>query len=90
LAHQFIQRRREVNELATEKELHELIGRAVADPEFRAALLDDAAKAVAEAGYELTAEQLTGLRATDLKALSEGLDERLSKEYCWSEGEHGL
>jgi hypothetical protein len=71
--------------MATEKELHELIGRAVADPEFRAALLEDAEKTIAEAGYELTEEQLAGLKATDLKALSKGLDERLSKETCWSQ-----
>ena len=70
--------------MATEKEFHELIGRAVADPEFRAALIEDPETAVAEAGYELTEEQLAGLKATDFKSLSEGLDERLSKEVCWS------
>jgi len=69
--------------MATEKEMHELIGRAVADPEFRAALIEDPEKAIAEIGYELTEEQLAGLKATDLKTLSEGLDERLSKEICW-------
>jgi hypothetical protein len=70
--------------MATEKELHELIGRAVADPDFRAALIEDPEVAVAGAGYELTEEQLAGLKATDLKTLSEGLDERLSKSVCWS------
>ena len=75
-----------MNELATEKELHELIGRSVADPEFRAALLEDAEKALAEAGYELTEEQLAALKATDLKALNEALDERLSKAFCYFHG----
>jgi hypothetical protein len=73
-----------MNELATEKELYELIGRAFADPQFRAALIEDAEEAVTEAGYELTAEQLAVLRVTDLKALSKGLDERLSKHNCWA------
>ena len=68
--------------MATEKEMHELIGRAIADPEFRARLVQDPEKAVAEAAYELTEEQLAGLKATDLQALSEGLDERLSKIKC--------
>ena len=68
--------------MATEKEMHELIGRAIADPEFRARLVQDPEKAVAETAYELTEEQLAGLKATDLQALSEGLDERLSKIKC--------
>jgi len=68
--------------MATEKEMYELIGRAIADPEFRARLGQDPEKAVAEAAYELTEEQLAGLKATDLQALSEGLDERLSKIKC--------
>lgn len=72
--------------MATQKELHELIGRAVADADFRAALLQDPAKAVAGAGFTLTDEQLAGLKAMDLGALSEGLDERLSKA-CWGHGE---
>lgn len=71
--------------MATEKELHELIGRVVADPEFRAALMEDPEKAVEEAGYELTDEQMAGLKKADLKALTEGLDERLSKSGCWGE-----
>ena len=68
--------------MATEKEMHELIGRAIADPEFRAGLVEDPEKAIKETGYELTEEQLAGLKATDLQALSEGLDERLSKILC--------
>lgn len=76
--------------MATEKELHELIGRAVADPDFRAALIEDPDKAAAEAGYELTSAQLAGLKQADLKALSEGLDERLSKEVCWGHCDYDM
>jgi len=69
--------------MATEKEMHELIGRAVADPDFRAKLVEDPKKAIAEAGYELTEEQLAGLKSADMSDLSESLDERLSKACTW-------
>jgi hypothetical protein len=70
-----------VNELATGKEMEELIGRAVTDPEFRAKLIEDPEKAIKEAGYdyELTEEQLAGLKTIDPEASSEELEERLSK-----------
>lgn len=72
--------------MATQKELNELIGRMVADPDFRASLMADPEKAIQEAGYELTEQQIAGLKQTDLKGLTEGLDERLSKSasVCWS------
>lgn len=74
--------------MATQKEVHELIGRIVADPDFRASLAEDPEKAVKDAGYELSDEQLAALKKTDLKALGEDLAERLSKEsslggYFW-------
>ena len=69
--------------MATEKEIHELIGRLVADPAFRASMVEDPEKAVKDAGYELTEEQMAGLKQRDLKALSADLDERLSKEAHW-------
>lgn len=65
--------------MATESEMHELIGRAVASSDFRAALLADPERTLREAGCQLTDEQLARLKATDLEALCEGLDERLSK-----------
>ena len=65
--------------MATEKEMYELLGRALADAEFRAALLEDPLKAAQGLGFTLTEEQLAGLKATDLGLLAEGLDERLSK-----------
>ena len=70
--------------MATQKELNELIGRMVADPDFRAALMQDPEKAVKAAGYDLTEQQIAGLKQTDLKGLTEGLDARLSKSVCWS------
>jgi hypothetical protein len=65
--------------MATEKEMYELLGRALTDPKLRAALAEDPVKAAKGLGMDLTAEQLAGLKATDLGNLAEGLDERLSK-----------
>ena len=65
--------------MATEKELNELLGRALTDAKLRAALLEDTLKATQGLGLSLTEEQLAGLKATDLGRLAEGLDERLSK-----------
>jgi hypothetical protein len=72
--------------MASEKELGEMVGRALADAEFRASLIEDPEKAVKEAGYELTEEQLAQLKSRDLESLSTLVDERLSKEevwFCW-------
>ena len=69
--------------MATEKQMYELIGRMVADPAFRTSLVEDPEKAVKDAGYELTEEQMAALTERDLKALSADLDERLSKETHW-------
>ncbi len=67
--------------MATEKELQELIGRAMADPEFRALLIADPAKVAAEAGCTLTQEQVAALTGGDFQTMSEGLGERLSKLF---------
>jgi hypothetical protein len=75
---QIILRRKE-NAMATEKELGELIGRAVTDLDFRAQLMEDPEKAIKDAGYDITEEQLAGLKAVDLSSVSGILDERLSK-----------
>jgi acyl-CoA hydrolase len=64
--------------------MHELIGRAIADPDFRAALISDPDKAIKEAGYELTEDEIASLRQIDLKAAVEELGERTSKTIpCW-------
>jgi hypothetical protein len=66
--------------VATEKEWQELLGQALADEGFRAALFDDPRQAVLDAGYDLTAEQLALLKTVDIQTLAEGLDERLVKK----------
>ena len=67
--------------MATEKEMYELLGRALTDPQLRAVLVEDPVKAAQGLGMDLTEEQLAGLKSTDLGQLTEGLDERLSKVY---------
>jgi nucleoid-associated protein YejK len=69
--------------MATKQQMYALIGRMVADPSFRASLVEDPEKAVKHAGYDLTEEQMAALKEHDLKALSADLDERLSKEAHW-------
>jgi hypothetical protein len=65
--------------MATEKEMYELLGKAVAEPEFRAALSADPAKAAASIGATLTEDQVAAFKASELSKMAEGLDERLSK-----------
>ena len=65
--------------MATQKEIHELIGRIVADPDFRASLAKDPEKTVKDAGYDLTEKQMDALKQADMKALGEDLEDRLSK-----------
>ena len=73
--------------MATQKEMHELIGRIVMDQDFRASLAADPEEAVKAAGYELSDKQLTALKQADMQSLGEDLDERLSKSglimYPW-------
>ena len=66
--------------MATEKEMHEVIGRALVDSDFRMSLKENPEMAVREAGYELTPEQLAALKKVDLPAVAEGLGDRISKE----------
>lgn len=66
--------------MATEKEMQELLGRALADEAFRARLFDDPRQAARDAGYDLTAEQLAALKTIDTQSIAEALDERLVKK----------
>ncbi len=66
--------------MATEQEWLELLGRALADEAFRAALFDDPRQAAQDAGYDLTVEQLAALKTIDVQSLAEALDERLVKK----------
>ncbi len=65
--------------MATEKEMYELLGRLLTDPELRKALADDPLMAAANLGITLTEEQAAALKSSDLTGELEGLDERLSK-----------
>ena len=67
--------------MATEKEMYELLGRALSNAKFRVALAEDPLQAAAGLGISLTEEQVAGLRASDLAWAAEGLDERLSKAF---------
>ena len=66
--------------MATEQQWQELLGRALVDEAFRAQLFDDPRRAVRDAGYDLTAEQLAVLKTIDLQTMAEALDERLVKK----------
>jgi hypothetical protein len=66
--------------MATEKEMYELLGWLLSDPNLYAALLEDPVKAAQGLGIDLTEEQAAGLRSADLGQALKGLDERLSKK----------
>ena len=65
--------------MATEKEIHELVGRAVVDAEFRKKLMNDTEKTAKEAGFDLTDEQLNALKSMNGKGLASVLEETLPK-----------
>jgi hypothetical protein len=65
--------------MATQEEMYALIGRAVADAEFRAKLAADPEAAAKEAGYVLTEEQLATLKSAEGQGLAAVLEERLPK-----------
>ena len=65
--------------MATEEEMYALIGRAVADPEFRSKLAADPEGATKEVGYTLTEEQLATLKSREAGGLATVLEERLPK-----------
>ncbi len=67
--------------MATQKEISEILGKAMVDAEFRASLVADPTKAAAAEGVSLIEEQAAGLKASDLSGMAEGLDQRLSKYY---------
>ncbi|ADN36094.1 conserved hypothetical protein [Methanolacinia petrolearia DSM 11571] len=67
--------------MATEKEMYELIGRAVADAEFRKKLTANPEEAAKEAGYILTDEQLAALESEDAKGIATVLEERFPKSF---------
>jgi len=65
--------------MATEEEMYALIGRAVADPEFRSKFAADPEGAAKEAGVTLTEEQIATLKSQEAGGLATVLEERLPK-----------
>ncbi len=59
--------------MANRNKLYKFIGRMIADPEFRAALLADPDKVMREAGYEFTEEEKAILRGIDLHVIADEL-----------------
>ena len=76
--------------MASEKEMYEIIGRAVADKNFRMALMKDPKKATGELGYTLTEEQIAMLKESELGKISEELNTRISKMGIGGCGGGGL
>jgi hypothetical protein len=68
--------------MASPKEMYEIIGRAVAHPDFRKELISDPGKAAQSLGYTLTSEQVKALHEADLSKISEELTGRVSKMSC--------
>jgi hypothetical protein len=79
IAGAFYFQKKQVSTMATEKEMYEIIGRAMLDDVFRTKLASDPARATIEAGYHLTEEQVAALKQMDLKSATESLGRRLSK-----------
>ena len=71
----------------TKEAVEAIIGKAVVDAEFRAALLADPDRALA--GFDLTAEEVARLKAVDaesIETLAGTLDERISKSMGFGLG----
>jgi hypothetical protein len=65
--------------MASQKEMYEIIGRAVAHQDFRNELIKNPEKAVQGLGYALTPEQAKALHDADLSAIGEELSRMVSK-----------
>lgn len=76
--------------MASEREIYEIIGRAVADKKFRTALMENPEKAAQDLGYSLTSEQISSLKESDLAKISEELNTRISKMGIGGCGAAGL
>ena len=56
------------------KDLERLIGRAVLDPKFRESLLADPEKAIREAGFELSDDEMAALKKIDPQQAREAVE----------------
>jgi len=72
--------------MATKKEMHELIGRAVLDPTFRRQLAADPITAAQLAGFRLTPTQLHALRKVDIRLMGQQLDVVLRNQLRQGDG----
>ncbi len=54
---------------------HEIIGKAIKDPDFRRELLNDPDEALANAGFELSEAQKEGLRNLEPDAVEAAIEE---------------
>jgi len=69
----------------SQRVVEQIVGRMLLDREFRKLMAADMDKALT--GYELTAEELAGLKNLDLNDFHQtvsGLDERVSKGQGWN------
>ena len=67
--------------MATEKEMYELVGRAVVDADFRREMITDPGKAAEEAGYALTDAHAEAFKSADGTGIAEILEERFPKSW---------
>ena len=65
--------------MATKKELHQMLGKALADPAFRKEALEDPAVAAKGMGIELTPEQVEEIEKIDVTKVVEAVEETESK-----------
>ena len=56
------------------EDLERLIGRAVLDPKFRERLFADPEKAIREAGFDLSDEEMAGLKRIDPQQAREAIE----------------
>ena len=56
------------------EDLERLIGRAVLDPRFRERLFADPEKAIREAGFDLSDEEMAGLKRIDPQQAREAIE----------------
>ena len=56
------------------EDLERLIGRAVLDPKFRERLFSDPEKAIREAGFDLSDEEMAGLKRIDPQQAREAIE----------------
>ena len=72
--------------MATRKQMHELIGRAVMDSAFRFQLVTNPVQAGAIAGCQLTEAQANALKAIDIARIGFYLDMEIARSLRGAKG----